>query len=203
MLTEARTTLKNNTPSSPRAWKQCVRKPQGGSWILRWNPSSNTCGALDLITNACTFFVICTLKKNKNKKAHHPARGLIGGAWGSHGVTCTSRLNPFSDSYGVLDLINHISCMCFLSHMHAKYTVPHHKHLQLSHSISLSDPRMMPQNSRRGTDKIGRDGRVVVKLPWGTTQNTYLIKLLFFFSHQILVSLLFPEPPSSFWKESI
>lgn len=49
----------------------------------------------------------------------------------------------------------------------------------LSHTISFPVPGMMPQTSRWRADKTGSDGKLVVKLPWGMTRNTYLIILLF------------------------
>lgn len=44
--------------------------------------------------------------------------------------SCILRRNPSGNACRALDLINHISCMYFLSLKHAKHTVPHHKRPQ-------------------------------------------------------------------------
>lgn len=132
------------------------------------------------------------------KKKHSPAegRGHVGGAWGSRRVALVfwGGTHPATPVERWIWLTTYHACTFLV--IRVQNTLYHITNTRGSATpISLSVPSMVP---RRGTDKTGRDGSVVVKLPWRTAQNTHLIILLFF-----LVSLLFPEPPGSHWKESV
>lgn len=70
-------------------------------------------------------------KKTLSSRGQRARRWCVRKPQGSSSVL---RRDPSGDACGALDLINHISCMYFLSHTRAKYTVPHHKHPRLCHS---------------------------------------------------------------------
>lgn len=114
------------------------------------------------------------------KKKHSPAegRGHVGGAWGSRRVALVfwGGTHPETPVERWIWLTTYHACTFLV--IRVQNTLYHITNTRGSATpISLSVPSMVP---RRGTDKTGRDGSVVVKLPWRTAQNTHLIILLFF-----------------------